>query len=317
MRNIGSTTMSIKHPRRAFTLVELLVVIAIIGVLVALLLPAVQAAREAARRMSCSNNMKQIGLAMHSYHDSQGAFPPGWIEDGPSRATAPNLFGWGTFILPYIEEQELYNQFDFDIALNQSPNINFIGQVITIYRCPTDSAPEMVGTDAFGTYFPAIPAHARSSYVASGVNFALCDYSANEHLNTGAFFRNSGTRIRKIDDGTAHTLLIGERTGEDPDVNVGNFGEAYWSGVRGQIMNGLSCYSAQVIAGTQFRIGSTYIYTPALNNKESTNGFSSVHPTGVDIALCDGSARFIANDTADAVVHALIDIQDGQRFVLE
>jgi len=300
-----------RYRRSGFTLVELLVVIAIIAILVVMLLPAVQAAREAARRAGCLNNIRQIGIAMHGYHDTQGAFPSGWNEDGPSLASAPNLFGWGTFILPFIEEQELYNKFDFGIPLNQPPNIDWIGQVITTYRCPSDQAPEVDSTAAYFHYFPAIPAHARSSYVASGANFALCDYNISEHLNTGVFYRNSGTRIRKISDGTAHTLMAGERTGEDPDVTVGNFGEAYWSGVRGQIMNSLSCYSAQVIAATEYRVNGVYVYTPVLNNPQKTNGFSSVHPSGVDMLLCDGSARFMSNDTADIIIRNLVDKSDG------
>src|ERR1041385_361330 len=113
---------------RGFTLVELLVVIAIIGVLVALLLPAVQAAREAARRMQCTNNLRQIGLAMHNYHDIQTRFPSGFIFQAPgtaNRADRPNRpagFSWHTFILPQIEQANLYNQLNFQLGMWQPPN---------------------------------------------------------------------------------------------------------------------------------------------------------------------------------------------------
>jgi prepilin-type N-terminal cleavage/methylation domain-containing protein len=300
-----------KRSLAGFTLVELLVVIAIIGVLVAMLLPAVQAAREAARRMQCGNNLKQMGVAMHNYHDVHRAFPAGWNEAGPSITTAPNLFGWGTFILPYMEQQSIYDRFDFNISLNQAPNINWIGQVIDTYRCPSDNSPLVDSTAGFGSYFPAIPAHARTSYVASGANFALCDYKENEKSITGVFYRNSATRIRKILDGTSKTLMVGERTGREADVNLGSFGDAYWSGVRGQIMNGLSCYSAQVIAGTQFRAGSDYIYSPILNNPQSHDGFSSVHAGGIQMLLCDGSVHFLSDETADIIVQNLVDKADG------
>ena len=119
-------------PRRAFTLVELLVVIAIIGVLVALLLPAVQAAREAARRMSCSNNMRQISLAMHSYHDQLGKFPFGWGNRGS---------GWSTMILPQIEQKNLYDTLGFAESQNWdidgSANQTACETLIPFYRCPS------------------------------------------------------------------------------------------------------------------------------------------------------------------------------------
>ena len=110
----------------AFTLVELLVVIAIIGILIALLLPAVQAAREAARRAQCANNLRQIGVGMHNYYDAGKSFPSGWNEDGPNVNTAPNLFGWGAFILPFIEQGELYGELNFSIPLNQGTNLNWL-----------------------------------------------------------------------------------------------------------------------------------------------------------------------------------------------
>ena len=296
--------------RPGFTLVELLVVIAIIAILIALLLPAVQAAREAARRAQCGNNLKQVGIAMHSYHDTHGALPAGWNEDGPIQASAPNLFGWGAFILPFMEQEPLYNELNFNVPLNQAPNIDWIGQVIPTYRCPSDTAPQFDTLDAFSGYYPAIPAHARSSYVASGVNFPPCDYAANEANNTGVFYRNSATRFRDIFDGTSHVLMAGERTGEISDASQ-NFGEAYWSGVRGQIMNGLSCYSAQVIGGTQFRNGSTIYTTPVLNNTNSPNGFSSVHPGGINMLRCDGGARYLSDSTSDLVIINLVDRNDG------
>jgi prepilin-type N-terminal cleavage/methylation domain-containing protein len=114
--------------RRGFTLIELLVVIAIIAVLIALLLPAVQQAREAARRTQCKNNMKQLGLAMHNYHDTFRVFPPGWIAVDPatnaqSAHEGISGFGWGTMLLPQIDQSPLYNQLNLNLAINDPANL--------------------------------------------------------------------------------------------------------------------------------------------------------------------------------------------------
>src|SRR4051794_21890252 len=123
--------------RRGFTLIELLVVIAIIAVLIALLLPAVQAAREAARRAQCVNNLKQIGLALHNYHDTVGSFPPGG-QSAPSYAGT--WFNWLTSILPQIEQMPLYNATNFSRQIYQAENTTVSLTMITAYLCPSDSS---------------------------------------------------------------------------------------------------------------------------------------------------------------------------------
>src|SRR5438876_5072342 len=138
--------------RRAFTLIELLVVIAIISVLIGLLLPAVQKVREAANRMSCSNNLKQIGLALHGYHDSFGFFPPGYVDGNTNRASTPDNdlgpgWGWAAFLLPYIEQDNLYKQIDFKVGVGIGSNTAVSQQPLKIYQCPSDGL-----QDAFPVY---------------------------------------------------------------------------------------------------------------------------------------------------------------------
>src|SRR6056297_4055498 len=125
--------------KRGFTLIELLVVIAIIAVLVALLLPAVQQAREAARRSSCKNNLKQLGLALHNYHDTHGMFPINWGTgyDGTTNPTSSIQFSWMTYILPYIEESALYDTINFNEALDDPNNNAAASTVIDTYLCPS------------------------------------------------------------------------------------------------------------------------------------------------------------------------------------
>ena len=134
--NVGEVPLR-THPRRGFTLIELLVVIAIIAVLIGLLLPAVQAAREAARRAGCLNNLKQIGIALHNYHDSRGVLPPGYIY---VYGYPTGGFGWATMILPNIEQAALFNTVNFSLPAWSSPNSTACVQKIASYFCPTDSS---------------------------------------------------------------------------------------------------------------------------------------------------------------------------------
>ena len=225
---------------RGFTLVELLVVIAIIGILVALLLPAVQAAREAARRMQCSNNCKQLGLAMHNYHDTYKALPMAWWLNVTPRPF--NGKSWGTAILPFIEQQPLYDQYNHNVlAADQlSPgNVTVIQTPLAGFVCP--SAPG--GTNR-AYNFNAAPAGlpftaqklAPSDYCATtGVlgTFANVAYSGSPGGGRGGAMQVIGNvpgianatqngRLDDITDGLSNTFLIGERTAEQIKIAVGS-----------------------------------------------------------------------------------------------
>lgn len=187
---------------RAFTLVELLVVIAIIGVLVALLLPAVQAAREAARRMQCQNNLKQMGLALHNYHDVKKTFP--WGAGGTG-----NMWSWSAFILPYIEESNAAGLVDFDYPYNNSRNINAIKTLFPFYQCPSAPQNELV-TCCSG--IPTTKDVAETNYSATAthlkVNYARAYDS--DGTGTGVMYENSHVRIRDILDGSSKTVMVTE-----------------------------------------------------------------------------------------------------------
>ena len=196
-----------KRQRSGFTLIELLVVIAIIALLTSLLLPAVQQSREAARKTQCRNNLKQIGLALLNYHETFNSFPMGYSAaqayvDGASDTS--NGWGWSALILPYLEQNSLYNQFDFG---NPVENAVGIRSSIPVYLCPSDLIPGGPITISSAAGTPLATA-AVSSYAA------LCggdETATTDATGLGVFFRNSSVKISDITDGASHTILVAER----------------------------------------------------------------------------------------------------------
>jgi prepilin-type N-terminal cleavage/methylation domain-containing protein len=310
-----------------FTLVELLVVIAIIGILIALLLPAVQAAREAARRSQCANNLKQLALAAHNYHDSKKSLPPGCIHVHPlippgtdfNILTDLGNWGWGAFILPYVEQDGRFDALqargftepgatptglDMPSSMDVPGNTAMMTLPIASFRCPTDGmAPPQNTNRVFAGNTTPLTALATSNYV--GVNSSgelrrnpgLPDGSAN-----GIFYMNSKVKFSDILDGTSNTAMFGERAWALRALggnNAQNHMAAVIYGTRGTRQNSEQGL-ADLMACGRYRINfSAFWPTPGGSQASARRVFSSNHPMGAGFALADGSVRFI-RDTVSA-----------------
>ena len=279
--------------RRAFTLIELLVVIAIIAILIGLLVPAVQQVREAASRLQCQNNLKQLGLASHNYHDSHKHFPPGYTASGPysdgATDTAPG-WGWGAYLLPYLEQQNVQRQLNFSQPIQNSPAIQ---SVLSVYLCPSDLPPvaAVIIPDAFGS---PVTLAAPSSYAAC-VGGDESDTFGPTGL--GVFYRNSSTRLTDVTDGTSNTLLIGDRAW----ANVAGV----WAGaIPGGVCRrgprnpcpgaGAGWYPAATLVLAHSHLNNTNTDTDG-----GLDDFSSLHIGGSNFAFADGSVHFIRSIPSD------------------
>ena len=269
---------------RGFTLIELLVVIAIIAILIALLLPAVQQAREAARKAQCTNNLKQIGIALHSYHDNSNMFPPGWIgvSGGAPDIHGNNGWGWAAHLLPEFDQAPLWKKINFNTFLTDPSNAAARSVTLPGFRCPSDSSNER-WTILDETTLAPITEIPTANYVGSFGTTEIddCELLApgNSCSGDGVFFHNRGISFRDILDGTSSTFVVGERrTNRDVTPNW----ESTWMGI---VPNGQEHF---------LRILGTADHTP---NHPATHfdDYSSRHPSGVHFLLADGHVKFLAN----------------------
>ncbi len=280
--------------RRGFTLVELLVVIAIIGILIALLLPAIQAAREAGRRAACASNLKQIGAALLLHEDTLGRLPTGAKPSaGRDHAAGRAAWGWGSYILPYIEQEQLYDtmlvetQELHDLMIDYAEFRTLPQTKLAVYRCLSDDSPDLNDERAFTNAAYGTTPVATSNYIAvQGTRWANGDWDPDlgewitERADPwGTFWVGSKTKLADIKDGTSNTFLVGERCWE----NLAGI----WVGVRN--------YNGTGEWGLRQTLGIVNV-KPNAPKPEGNRGFSSNHPKGTQFVFADGHVDFIKND---------------------
>jgi prepilin-type N-terminal cleavage/methylation domain-containing protein/prepilin-type processing-associated H-X9-DG protein len=296
--------MNTRHrPTSAFTLIELLVVIAIIGVLIALLLPAVQSAREAARRVQCVNNLTQLILATQNYASAHGVFPPGVVDD-PGSGPIPDLpigkhYSWVTQILPFVEERNAFNKLNFETGVYHPANDTIRSVTNGLYLCPSDAW--VRGT-------------------AGQSNYAGCHHDVEapiDESNHGVLYLNSAIRPEDILDGSSNTIVFGEYRSNRVAPTLG-----WASGTRATLRNtggppngaggpgavppgdgGVGTEEEQVPFDPNSPIPPTALYV---------GNFSSNHPGGANFALGDGSVRFVKDTVNPAIFCYLGHRADGE-----
>lgn len=302
--------------RGGFTLVELLVVITIIGILVSLLMPAVQAAREAARRTDCENNLKQIGLGLHMYHDMAQSFPPGWILTRDADTSGGSSWAWSVFLFPFVEQKNLYDHLG---VATPGALVPLAGDPRDVYRplyvCPSDPGPEK--NRWFGNY-------AKSSYV--GVNGTGGDSDGDTFPDgrvallqqdpdaNGVFGAESAVAFQGITDGTSNTFAVGER---DSERNLG----AIWMRAIGQGTLGTPGPNTNIVGEAVAGVCNLFkrlnlpniAYVPAAaDNSDPVGNFASMHPGGAQFVFCDGSVQFIQESIDLATYQNLANRHDGK-----
>jgi prepilin-type N-terminal cleavage/methylation domain-containing protein/prepilin-type processing-associated H-X9-DG protein len=285
-----------KANAKAFTLIELLVVIAIISLLIGLLLPAVQKIRESAARTECMNNLKQMGLAMHNYHDANQALPPGYHATLPyidgATDTVPG-WGWAAFLLPYIEQSNVYQQLNFNQPVQSSAAIQTMTK---LYLCPSDLTSP--------TAFPVLDGFDNTVCQAAPTSYAACCGSdasdTTDATGLGVFYRNSRTRLTDITDGTSETILIGERAWANA--------KGVWAGAipGGVIQRGQYNPCQPNVSGAWYPAATLVLAHAHGNNplvdadgSAGMDDFSSRHFGGSNFLFADGSVHFIFSMPSD------------------
>jgi prepilin-type N-terminal cleavage/methylation domain-containing protein/prepilin-type processing-associated H-X9-DG protein len=293
--------------RIGFTLVELLAVIAIIGLLVGFLLPAVQAARESARRTQCSNNLRQIGIALQTYEGSSRSLPSGYISQFLSDGTDTGPgWGWAALLLNNLEENNLRGQLILDRPIEDPANAQTRVQAVSVYLCPSDSVPPV-----WSALKEVDPIAANKICDVASANYVGMFGDAEPGIDgSGLFFRNSHVRFREVTDGTSHTIAVGERSHL--------LGEATWIGsVTGAVL-APGAGDTDGIGAFEIEHGSSMVLGHAGERKSpgdptsDVNQFYSQHPGGVSFVFADAHVAFLTMEMDYKVFKALATRAGGE-----
>ncbi|MFN5755532.1 MAG: DUF1559 domain-containing protein [Planctomycetia bacterium] len=296
-----NTILPRPSPRAGFSLVELLVVIAIIATLVALLLPAVQSVRESARTTACRNNLRQFGVAMHSYETGRRQLPTGYRFVTHPQGNASG-FSWGALLLPFIEEDAVYKALRFDLPIHAPANLAARERHLPVFLCPADTI------SATGFVPMGDERYAMACYVG---NFGPPDLDETQEQREGVFSRNSRTRLKDISDGLSKTYMLGERQNgpfRQAAVHGNHFQyETIWAGAVRDLDDPTDDHGHMVL----FQSGH-----PPNHPESDDRDVSSSHPGFAQFLICDGSVRTV-EESVDAGLHVAWSTRAGGEAVRE
>jgi prepilin-type N-terminal cleavage/methylation domain-containing protein/prepilin-type processing-associated H-X9-DG protein len=327
-----------RRQRSAFTLIELLVVIAIIAVLIALLVPAVQKVRDAAGRAECTNNLKQIGLALHAYQNTNKVFPPGYVDGNTTPGSTPDNdvgpgWGWASLILPYLEQDNVFRQINFSQGVGMGVNAQVSQTALAVYQCPADPYQQ-----AFGVYdsnfTSPIATVAHGNYIGcNGWEECFNGASGDPQAGVGAdglaglygiagrglFYRNSRTTIASVTDGLSNTIFVGERSGDHaPSTWTGAVaggrcpawmaGQAVYSPPPGPAYDNADFGEALVLAHTN----ATHLPSADFPIFDPDTFYSMHAGRGANFLFGDGSVHFLTSSMDPNTYQALGTIAGGE-----
>jgi prepilin-type N-terminal cleavage/methylation domain-containing protein len=279
-------------PGRGFTLIELLVVIAIVAVLMSLLLPAVQQAREAARRAQCKSNIRQISLALHNYHATYGIFPSGqyFCKPGTDCSNRPFFapgWGWSASVLPFVDQAPIFNRLNFSLEMRDASHVGVLATPIPLFHCPSDrTRRDSLAPSGFSFRTERI---ATTNYCGNGgsfsVSFEAPAVAKDENWTNGVLGRDSARRFRDITDGVSNTILVGEVIHYDFPWDPTLYG--HWDPP-----SGTACCTLSLARHANWGMNPGFSGTV----DERRESFSSLHAGGAHFGLCDGSVRFVSEN---------------------